>query len=234
VLPPFNGGLHCGIYDESKAIPAGTVLPPFNGGLHCGAAAGPWHGGTGRSAPAFQRRAPLRPAGHRPETLPIPACSRLSTAGSIAAVMTTASAGRIWPVLPPFNGGLHCGVSRAQRAVRVVEVLPPFNGGLHCGRGARRAMVGWRDVLPPFNGGLHCGLGPRPLADLLQHRAPAFQRRAPLRRDGCQGSRGLHGRVLPPFNGGLHCGDSQRWPALALALRCSRLSTAGSIAACGT
>ncbi len=57
-LPPFNGGLHCGWTNLGKGQPETLVLPPFNGGLH---AATRW----------------LDTRSSR--------CSRLLTAGSIAA-----------------------------------------------------------------------------------------------------------------------------------------------------
>ncbi len=38
-------------------------------------------------------------------------------------------------VLPPINGGLHCGHdARIQQLLNKLWVLPPINGGLHCGR----------------------------------------------------------------------------------------------------
>jgi len=112
VLPPFNGGLHCGAdvlpwltrmidrcsrLSTAGSIAAGSlrfrvqilqgVLPPFNGGLHCGSAdRNRSPAVTASGAPAFQRRAPLRQMGHpalRESQLHV--CSRLSTAGSIAA-----------------------------------------------------------------------------------------------------------------------------------------------------
>ena len=77
VLPPFNSGLHCG---RTASLPVSLrlwpVFPPFSGGLHSG------HSGTNRSAsisvsaPAVQRRAPLRQYGH--------VSSRRSGTGSIA------------------------------------------------------------------------------------------------------------------------------------------------------
>jgi len=61
-------------------------------------------------------------------------------------------------VLPPFNGGLHCGTDQyAQIAGLMQPVLPPFNGGLHCGSLTVTNPSGAFGVLPPFNGGLHCG-----------------------------------------------------------------------------
>ena len=109
------------------------VLPPFNGGLHCGA------------SPT---------AGSRPEQ---ERCSRLSTAGSIAAPTGKVSDSVPSPVLPPFNGGLHCGEVIGCEDVPGYEVLPPFNGGLHCGPPAHHQRSPAIPVLPPFNGGLHCG-----------------------------------------------------------------------------
>jgi hypothetical protein len=36
VLPPFNGGLHCGFPNAADHEETGRVLPPSDGGLHCG------------------------------------------------------------------------------------------------------------------------------------------------------------------------------------------------------
>ena len=36
-------------------------------------------------------------------------------------------------------------------------VLPPINGGLHCGGNEVTGIEGYKGVLPPINGGLHCG-----------------------------------------------------------------------------
>src|SRR5487761_224702 len=109
-------------------------------------------------------------------------------------------------VLPPINGGLHCGAHLASAAVASELVLPPINGGLHCGVScAVRADPGV-PVLPPINGGLHCGLQVRVGLLRFLRGAPAYQRRAPLR--------------------------LALWYARAHSLiPCSRLSTAGSIAA---
>ena len=63
------------------------------------------------------------------------------------------------PVLPPFDGGLHCGL-RSFDAVsgRRQPVLPPFNGGLHCGSSSAGPGVDAVRCAPAVRGGLHCGL----------------------------------------------------------------------------
>ena len=192
VLPPFNGGLHCGEIHSRRTSPRSPAA----------------------RAPAFQRRAPLRPSG-----LPIaspfrPACSRLSTAGSIAAPghWLIAQYGPLSARAPAFQRRAPLRRSRSRRrADRSQRVLPPFNGGLHCGARDHRRPAGagsWcsrlstagsiaapvpqrhelahRPVLPPFNGGLHCG-GDDDVArrDGGRPGAPAFQRRAPLRPRAC-------------------------------------------------
>ena len=58
-------------------------------------------------------------------------------------------------------------------------------------------------------------------------RVPAYQRRAPLRRPRRGAVECSH--VFPPINGGLHCGACLVGKHVAVV--CSRLSTAGSIAA---
>ena len=323
VLPPFNGGLHCGAVTPrgiaamasrcSRRSPAGSiaaahgstcdelrpVLPPFNGGLHCGAMlpspCAPRLARCSRRSTAGSIAAAW-PIGVRPvarcsrrstagsiaaDLMLLPAssasaCSRRSTAGSIAARRAVRrAAGRpsrapavqrraplrqygctaprdarapavhgglhcgdtdtsSRTVLPPINGGLHCGnvarpacspsgrrapadqrraPLRRERRRRLAAfagppVLPPFNGGLHCGHAASTEhAIAARRVLPPFNGGLHCG---------SCHRHPRRPEQA---------------QVLPPFNGGLHCGTAAAQLVHVRAQRCSRRSTAGSIAA---
>ena len=207
------------------------MLPPFNGGLHCGASLGAAGPSTVPGAPAFQRRAPLRRLGRR-----------WDGAGTA--------------VLPPFNGGLHCGTGLPVTPVPAVGVLPPFNGGLHCGAMPASDCGRLRLGAPAFQRRAPLrrhGRGSRTadgcsrlstagsiaaadLPDLRRIRrgAPAFQRRAPLRHVDAAPGRRLDVQVLPPFNGGLHCGASMRGRTGQLDHACSRLSTAGSIAASRT
>ncbi len=118
-------------------------------------------------APAFQRRAPLR----------------LVHPGDGAGDPV---------VLPPFNGGLHCGPSWRFRVLRRCSRAPAFQ---------RRAP------LRPCSPATRASGGPC---------APAFQRRAPLRPVLVTECDSFPGRVLPPFNGGLHCGPMrQRWRGAA-------------------
>ena len=156
MLPPFNSGLHCG-QDAKDALnipQAGAPAVQQRAPLRLGVEHGPDPGVE--SVPAGQRRAPLRQ--HRRGDAPV----------------------RDDPVLPPINGGLHCGVWVAYRSSSIRRVLPPFTGGLHCGGMPRidRAMA-TMTVFPPFTGGLHCG-------------------------DGTTDGRFITRQMLPPINGGLH------------------------------
>ncbi len=185
----------------------GRVLPPINGGLHCGDPSEQPAGPPAKRAPAFQRRAPLRrrrglvllalddgrcsrlstagsiAAGFRPggEAGEV-SCSRLSTAGSIAAARPPECIPGCLTVLPPFNGGLHCGLAAGDDFREHLPGAPAFQR-----RAPLRREPDVRDhhrarVLPPFNGGLHCGPDPQPGSRTCPPGAPAFQRRAPLRR----------------------------------------------------
>ena len=180
VLPPFNGGLHCGRVRELTLPCPYHVLPPFNGGLHCG---GYKQGGDddgtrcSRLSTAGSIAAPMRPA----EQGAARRCSRLSTAGSIAARFRPGRHGRRFPGAPAFQRRAPL---RPQQPADVTErgegapafqrraplrpplparaylgwlVLPPFNGGLHCGDDDQPLSLSSMAVLPPFNGGLHCG-----------------------------------------------------------------------------
>ena len=172
------------------------------GGLHCGLL----RQARAAGAPAFRGRAPLRQCSGRAGWR----CSRLSWAGSIAATVTY----------------LH-----RRQAVR--GVLPPFNGGLHCGRrSASRRPLAEHAGAPAFRtaGSIAAGTSPAP-ARRRRAGAPAFQRRAPLRRRSPYQRRCRARPVLPPFNGGLHCGSGANVSSDTADNGCSRLSTAGSIAA---
>jgi len=184
-------------------------------------------------APAFQRRAPLRrPCCPGSRSAP-PGCSRLSTAGSIAARPTGSTASSSPTVLPPFNGGLHCGRFFTVPGADSAGGAPAFQRRaplrqrrqeqvarrhrIRCSRLSTAGSIAADGppgapgipaarVLPPFNGGLHCGLMARVVTT------------------------GRYG-MLPPFNGGLHCGRAWTLAPGLTPSRCSRLSTAGSIAA---
>ena len=158
-------------------------------------------------APASQRRAPLRRQFGRVPARTRSPCSRLSTAGSIAACALSVRRLRAF------------GAPASQRRAPLRQLLREW-----------RRDHGW--VLPPFNGGLHCG-GIRRTArhDQGIGRAPAFQRRAPLRhrlrrRGQLENQRAPASQRRAPL----------RLLLIARVLRrstvtCSRLSTAGSIAA---
>src|SRR5487761_172453 len=161
---------------------AGTcVLPPINGGLHCGHRPGDIPAPVVTGAPAYQRRAPLRPYPGSVAAPQVSPCSRLSTAGSIAAM------------LPPRRPcSRSCAPAYQRRAplrrdycpIYVLGkkgVLPPINGGLHCGVPACGSELPGVIVLPPINGGLHCGSFESATLAIYTPGAPAYQRRAPLR-----------------------------------------------------
>ena len=210
VLPPLNGGLHCGARRRQLARYCDRpVLPPLNGGLHCGVPLGDGHAaGVSRCsrlstagsiaarrsivqgieaawrAPASQRRAPLRPGDGADRSRGRARCSRLSTAGSIAASLRSAPSAAEWQVLPPLNGGLHCGEYLGRHVMLDGAGAPASQRRaplrLRARAPARRSEVA---VLPPLNGGLHCGLVAGESPDDQLGSAPASQRRAPLRPD---------------------------------------------------
>ena len=158
-------------------------------------------------------------------------------------------------VFPPINGGLHCGCLYVAGQVENDMVFPPINGGLHCGTFADAKNFKIGGVFPPINGGLHCGGCTREGRAPSGRCVPAYQRRAPLRLPGrCARWRvarqvfppingGLHcgpdismafdrmHSVFPPINGGLHCGNVPAGSTMNYQGTCSRLSTAGAIAA---
>ena len=155
--PPFSGGLYCGVIVFQEKTPPYLPLPPSGGRLHCGAhtlivsPVGPFecsrrstngelHCGAkaygvisgNADAPAVRRRAPLRPI-----------------------------------------------LQRAWQ--RRCSVLPPVNGGLHCGSGVTFSCHPQMASFPPVRGGLHCGGRMFPKLAPFRPGAPVLQRRAPLR-----------------------------------------------------
>jgi hypothetical protein len=88
---------------------------------------------------------------------------------------------RMWPVLPPSEGGLHCRHAHYRHAHMVNPVLPPSDGGLHCGTIFVTSVNVWVGILPPFDGGPHCGSGVTLSCNPVMTSAPAVRRRAPLR-----------------------------------------------------
>ena len=199
VLPPFTGGLHCGV-DASAVI--GTRRRRCSRRSTAGSIAA-WLGARCArllGAPAVQRRAPLRrvPGAARRRPDGAPAVQRRAPLRRVAAAVLPGRRGRA----PAVTGGLHCGRAGVSDPAPMPGA-PAFTGGLHCGKPARPAY-GSGPVLPPFNGGLHCGAvpridaaaakcsrrspagsiaagGPRPAGGSTGS-APAVQRRAPLRR----------------------------------------------------
>ena len=206
VFPPINGGLHCGGVTGTSSPSAKTVFPPINGGLHCGTQM-PGQGiQFRRGVPAYQRRAPLRPAVMMPAPLRSGGCSRLSTAGSIAARWPGCRLRRRRHRVPAYQrraplrqdgpGERYAqvlGCSRLSTAGSIAAMrrrCQPMPW-CRCSRLSTAGSIaatsppprgrGRRPVFPPINGGLHCGLprGPHPARAV--RRVPAYQRRAPLR-----------------------------------------------------
>ena len=131
------------------------------------------------------------------------ACSRRSTAGSIAAskVLLTEGSG-----VPAITGGLHCGcqppegASRPGRApaVRRRAPLRPAPGN----DDAIRRQCSRRSAAAPLR------LSARWL--FMSGGAPAVRRRAPLRLEQVRHRAADRLVVFPLFTGGLHCGTRSR------------------------
>ncbi len=85
MIPSSDGRLHCGRSPPSVRATGVVALPPFSGGLHCGIYLREKKVFEPTSAPAVRRRAPLRRKRGPYRTMGLPACSRRSAAGSIAA-----------------------------------------------------------------------------------------------------------------------------------------------------
>ena len=86
-------------------------------------------------------------------------------------------------------------------------------------------------VLPPWGGRAHCGVIFSRATSTVRRRAPAVQRRAPLRLLVAEPPHRPARASSRCPTGGLHCGRSSRVTIRSLAPG-SRRSTAGSIAAC--
>src|SRR5579859_1126140 len=133
-------------------------------------------------APAYKRRAPLRrhPVRRR---LAVPSCVLPPINGGLHCDALLAAAvladGR---VLPPINGGLHCDECFLAYNGAALGVLPPINGGLHCDECFLAYNGAALGVLPPINGGLHCDDQWDCCCLAGFTGAPAYKRRAPLRR----------------------------------------------------
>src|SRR5487761_1665425 len=207
VLPPINGGLHCGDPRHARWSPAWPrVLPPINGGLHCGLHRDPTSHRRHLRAPAYQRRAPLRPPTRRHPSASRHGCSRLSTAGSIAALSRECRGAAGHPVLPPINGGLHCGNAAAAKSL-FAQLCSRLSTAGSIAAGLLPDLRAWQE------GG-----------------APAYQRRAPLRRAGLRlGVTG--GDRAPAYQRRAPLRQLRVGNAGDIHPGCSRLSTAGSIAA---
>ena len=188
MLPPFDGGLHCGDEQPSAAgsdrnprAPAvqrrAPLRRPPRDRLHWRAAV--------NGAPAVRRRAPLRRVRRCPGAdLPGQSCSRRSDGGlhcgNHPSTVTPPDSGRVFP---PVDGGLHCGYLTGRPAAEGQAWCSrrPLNR-LHCRMIARQTAYGLPSVLPPFNGGLHCGCRRTLPTTRDRPGAPAVRRRAPLRR----------------------------------------------------
>ena len=235
------GGLHCSTFLlycplelVAPGIPAGHRRAPLQYLLNA------VNKHTRPGVPAGHRRAPLQRGPVHPGYLGsgpsrVPADLRRLHCGTYPGVAPTYNGAGV----PADPGGLHCGriptrvpgfarrVSRRSRAgsiaarsglrqERLAPVFPPFNGGLHCGPAD---LASARSVLPPSDGGLYCGSRIAALAG-RHPRAPAVQRRAPLRQPGAMAPR--QSACSPPINGGLHCGHGY-------AVRCPKLGSAPAV-----
>ncbi len=171
--------LHCGPVHDLAHTRKALLLPPVNGGLHCGplrillpdvagARSRPSAAGSIAAAPTKFWRTPIS------------ACSRRSTAGTIAASMPgnqpgtrpsapagprrallrNARAGHGDHGVRPSPAGQRRALLRPVPVGRVgpiVGLLPPVHGGLHCGTALAFQPLSWFRLLPPVHGGLHCG-----------------------------------------------------------------------------
>ena len=183
------------------------MLPPINGGLHCGG------DNNIRGAKAGTECSRRAAAGLRCGELMIvtgillwPACSRCSAAGSIAVRSPPGSRPVRCRVLPPLTGWLHCGWTNLGKGQPETLVLPPCDGGLHCGR--NRLMV----RMSPERGAPAMRQR-APLRLAVHRRLPSAQCRAPAIKGGldCGSSQyrfvASWNGILPPLIGGLHCGQ---------------------------
>ena len=113
---------------------------------------------------------------------------------------------RFW-VLPPMDGGLHCGDITAAQYSRLAQVLPLLNGRLHCGAVLFAVTYGRVPCSRRSAAGSIAQDVDR-ISGRCDACAPAVQRRAPLRRQGWHLK--FPEIVLPPIIGGLHCGPIDR------------------------
>ena len=172
------------------------------------------------SAPAVERRAPLRQLAALDEARAFFGCSRRRTAGSIAArPRSSRLPGPTW-VLPPSNGGLHCG------GVMIRSIARKSLGAPAVERRAPLRLVAWVSkhatrVLPPSNGGLHCGINITIAVFECYHLRPPSERRAPfVSCEPCVRRRTAGSIAAPRSRRRASCSS-----------RCSPRRTAGSIAA---
>ncbi len=206
MLPPSDGGLHYGAHGNPRAIAPLTSAPAVR-------RRAPLRRGRDRlrrqlrpRAPAVRRRAPLRQPDRQDASVPgrgAPAVRRRAPLRQ-----PVPGPGRpVRRVLPPSDGGLHCGNrypdpedpyggcscrptagsiaagSRRCSPRSHRSRAPALEGGLHCGRKPCGSPTPVPVGLPPFSGGLLCGAISCVCAALTMI-------------------------VLPPFSGGLHCGTS--------------------------
>jgi hypothetical protein len=179
--------LHCG-------QPFNSTGPPYKTSL-CGLfAAAPFKAGSIATSPSHGRTPGAR------------GCSRRATAGSIAAASSAAKDCRLGQMLPPFDGGLHCGTSFSWMLPRMFRCSRLTTAGSIAAAKIPAESCNQRHVLPPSDGGLHCGC-------------------SVIYRPTDNGGRGA-----PALSGGLHCGLVP-WLMIIVSASCSRRPTAGSIAA---
>ena len=135
-------------------------------------------------------------------------------------------------VLPLSSSGPYCGICDWIAFSCDTAVLPLSSSGLHCS--LTYPMTPWiiqQEVLPPVDGWLHCALGLCRTPTRRPRRAPAVQRRAPLRREGLRRDLRRQRQVLTSFSGGLHWGYDMLTAHLIEVSEYSRCPSAGSIEA---
>ncbi len=229
------------------------MLPPIDGGLHCGGDYTTTGTAASPSAPAAERRAPLRPAVRRvplPRHRGAPAVQRRAPLRQLVrGVDEQRLAGA-----PAFRRRAPLRLRPADRAPDPCVGCSRLCGGLRCGWVMSKISAGDDQRAPAVRRRAPLRRGQVSANGLVDVRAPAIPQRAPLR---CAqvGSHGLVDvgapavrwraplrlaflgpcqrvpLVLPPFTGGLHCGGVSPTQVALLPITCSRRPTAGSIAA---
>ena len=107
-------------------------------------------------------------------------------------------------MLPPSDGGLHCGPRVDLVGKGANGLLPPSPSGLHRGLSLPHNLGRLRPGAPAVRRRAPLRLRHRHRADLRGRRAPAVRQRAPLRRV-CDLDVGHRAPRAPALEGGLHC-----------------------------